>query len=114
MLLNLTGTPTLEPAVPLSPDPAPIREFDVGAEYPHDPRALTQSLIYISGFFYESIGRQPQLPVLHYPAVTAVNASASAPARASVKQRSSSATLHACATQPPGRCGASPSKTSGI
>ena len=56
MLLHLTGTPTLEPAVPLSPDPAPIRKYDVVAEYPHDPQALTQGLIYTDGFFYESIG----------------------------------------------------------
>jgi glutaminyl-peptide cyclotransferase len=56
MLLNLTGTPTLEPAVPLSSDPAPIRKYDVLAEYPHDPQALTQGLVYTSGFFYESIG----------------------------------------------------------
>src|ERR1043166_5496620 len=60
MLVNLTGTPTLEPAVPLSPDPAPIRNYDVVAEYPHDPRALTQGLVYTSGFFYESIGLQGQ------------------------------------------------------
>jgi len=60
VLLNLTGTPTLEPAVPLSPDPAPIRKYDVVAEYPHDPRALTQGLIYSGGFFYESIGLQGQ------------------------------------------------------
>src|ERR687890_1645703 len=56
MLLNLTGTPTLEPAVPLSPNPPPIRKYDVVAEYPHDPEALTQGLIYTGGFFYESIG----------------------------------------------------------
>src|SRR6476646_9276040 len=60
MLLNLTGTPTLEPAVPLSPDPAPIRKYDVVAEYPHDPQALTQGLIYAGGFFYESIGLEGQ------------------------------------------------------
>src|SRR6478672_7098246 len=60
VLLNLTGTPTLEPAIPLSPNPAPIRKYDVVAEYPHDPEALTQGLIYASGFFYESIGRQGQ------------------------------------------------------
>src|SRR3982750_4209639 len=58
MLLNLTGTPTLEPALPLSPDPAPIRKYDVVAEYPHDPEALTQGLIYTGGFLYESIGGQ--------------------------------------------------------
>ena len=60
MLLNLTGTPTLEPAVPLSPDPAPIRKYDVVAEYPHDPQALTQGLIYTGGFLYESIELQGQ------------------------------------------------------
>src|SRR5690242_19542719 len=56
LLLNLTGTPTLEPAVPLSPEPAPIRKYDVVAEYPHDPQALTQGLIYAGGFLYESTG----------------------------------------------------------
>lgn len=60
MLVNLTGRPTLIPAVPLSPDPAPIREFDVIAEYPHDPRALTQGLVYTGGFLYESIELQGQ------------------------------------------------------
>ena len=60
LLLDLTGTPTLEPAVPLSPDPAPIRKYDVVAEYPHDPQALTQGLIYTGGFLYESTGRQGQ------------------------------------------------------
>src|SRR5690349_19709246 len=60
MLLNLTSTPTLEPAVPLSPDPAPIRKYDVIAEYPHDPQALTQGLVYTGGFLYESIGGQGQ------------------------------------------------------
>ena len=60
MLLNLTGTPTLEPAVPLSPDPAPILKYDVVAEYPHDPQALTQGLVYTGGFLYESIGLQGQ------------------------------------------------------
>src|SRR5690349_17746052 len=60
MLLKRTGTPTLEPEVPLSPDPAPIRKYDVVAEYPHDPQALTQGLIYTGGFLYESIGGQGQ------------------------------------------------------
>jgi glutamine cyclotransferase len=59
-LLNITGTRTLEPAVPLSPEPAPIRKYDVVAEYPHDPQALTQGLIYAGGFLYESTGRQGQ------------------------------------------------------
>ena len=58
MFVNLTGTPTLKPAVPLSPNAAPIREFDVVGGYPHDPRALTQGLVYTGGFLYESIGLQ--------------------------------------------------------
>ena len=60
MLLNLTGTPTLQPAAPLSPDPAPIRKYDIVAEYPHDPEALTQGLIYAGGFLYESIEHEGQ------------------------------------------------------
>jgi glutaminyl-peptide cyclotransferase len=60
LLLDLTGTPTLKPAVPLSPEPAPVRKFEVVAEYPHDPQALTQGLIYTGGFLYESTGRQDQ------------------------------------------------------
>jgi glutamine cyclotransferase len=58
VLATLTATPTLKPAVPLLPDPAPIRQYDVVAEYPHDPQALTQGLIYKDGFLYESIGGQ--------------------------------------------------------
>jgi glutaminyl-peptide cyclotransferase len=60
LLLDLTSTPTLKPAGPLSSEPAPIRKFEVVAEYPHDPQALTQGLIYTGGFLYESTGRQGQ------------------------------------------------------
>jgi glutaminyl-peptide cyclotransferase len=60
LLLHFTGTPTRKPAVPLSTEPAPIRKFDVIAEYPHDPQALTQGLIYTDGFLYESTGLQGQ------------------------------------------------------
>lgn len=60
MLLNLTGTPTMKSARPLSLEPAPIRKYEVVAEYPHDPQALTQGLIYLGGFLYESTGRQGQ------------------------------------------------------
>jgi glutamine cyclotransferase len=60
LFLELTNTPTLKPAVPLSLDPAPIRRFEVVAEHPHDPQALTQGLIYTGGFLYESTGRQGQ------------------------------------------------------
>jgi glutaminyl-peptide cyclotransferase len=58
--LQLTGTPTRTPAVPLSLEPAPLRHIDVVAEYPHDPHALTQGLIYVGGFLYESTGRRRQ------------------------------------------------------
>src|SRR5215468_12686987 len=60
VLLDLTGTPTLKPAVPLSSEPAPVRKFEVVAEYLHDPQVLTQGLIYTGGFLYESTGRQGQ------------------------------------------------------
>src|SRR5262245_7850802 len=60
LLLDLTSTPTLKPAVPLSSEPAPVRKFEVVAEYPHDPQEQTQGLIYSGGFLYESTGRQGQ------------------------------------------------------
>src|SRR5262249_33919467 len=60
LLLDLTSAPTLTPAVPLSQEPAPVRTFEVVAEDPHDPQALTQGLIYTGGFLYESTGRQAQ------------------------------------------------------
>src|SRR5690349_12516899 len=63
LVVNATGRRTLQPAVPLSPDPAPIREFDVVAEDPHDPQALTQGLVYTGGFLFESIGLQGQSSV---------------------------------------------------
>jgi glutamine cyclotransferase len=63
LLLDLTDTPTLKPAVPLSTEPAPVRKFEVVAEYPHDPQALTQGLIYTGGFLYESTGRQGQASI---------------------------------------------------
>ena len=59
-LLYLTGTPTREPTVPVTVEPAPIRKYDIVTEYPHDPNALTQGLIYAGGFLYESTGRQGQ------------------------------------------------------
>jgi glutaminyl-peptide cyclotransferase len=58
LLLRLTGTPTREPPVPVMPYPAPLRKFDIVAEYPHDPNALTQGLVYAGGFLYESTGRE--------------------------------------------------------
>ena len=60
LLLDLTGTRTRVPAVTGPPEPARIRKFDVVAEYPHDPTAFTQGLIYAGGFLYESTGREGQ------------------------------------------------------
>jgi glutaminyl-peptide cyclotransferase len=60
LILNLTGTPTREPPAPVIPKAAPLRKFDIVAEYPHDPNALTQGLIYAGGFLYESTGREGQ------------------------------------------------------
>jgi glutamine cyclotransferase len=60
LLLNLTRTPTREPPALVIPKPAPLRKFDIVAEYPHDPNALTQGLIYAGGFLYESTGREGQ------------------------------------------------------
>jgi glutaminyl-peptide cyclotransferase len=59
-LLKWTETPTREPTVPVIPKPAPLRQFDIVADYPHDPNALTQGLIYARGFLYESTGREGQ------------------------------------------------------
>ena len=60
LLLNLTETSTRKPPAPVIPKPAPLPKFDIVAEYPHDPNALTQGLIYADGFLYESTGREGQ------------------------------------------------------
>jgi len=60
LLLNFTRIPTREPPAPVIPKPAPLRKFDIVAEYPHDADALTQGLIYAGGFLYESTGREGQ------------------------------------------------------
>ncbi len=63
ILLNLTRTPTQKPSVPLSPDPAPMRKYEVVAKYPHDPRTLTQGLTYANGSFYESVDVEGQASI---------------------------------------------------
>jgi len=60
LLLSLTQTPTRTPTAPVIPKSAPLRKFDIVAEYPHDPNALTQGLIYVGGSLYESTGREGQ------------------------------------------------------
>jgi glutaminyl-peptide cyclotransferase len=34
----------------------PVHEYRIVREYPHDPEAFTQGLIYWNGFLYESTG----------------------------------------------------------
>jgi glutaminyl-peptide cyclotransferase len=47
-----------EPAQPVAPQPAPpIHEYEVVREYPHDPEAFTQGLIFRDGFLFESTGQ---------------------------------------------------------
>jgi glutaminyl-peptide cyclotransferase len=60
LLVRLTTVPIRKPPTPVIPKPAPVRQFDVVAEYPHDPNAWTQGLIYAGGFLYESTGREGQ------------------------------------------------------
>lgn len=59
-LLEETALPTRRPPVPVIPKTAPVLPFDIVGEYPHDPNALTQGLIYAEGFLYESTGRAGQ------------------------------------------------------
>src|SRR6188474_2141801 len=40
---------------PASPEPT-IHGYEIVREYPHDPEAFTQGLIYRDGFLYESTG----------------------------------------------------------
>src|SRR6185295_16309916 len=60
LFLNWTAIPTRRPPTPVIPKPAPLRKLDVVAEYPHDPNALTQGLVYVGGCLYESTGREGQ------------------------------------------------------
>jgi glutamine cyclotransferase len=43
-------------AAPLSPADAPVYGYRVVREYPHDPSAFTQGLVYADGHLYESTG----------------------------------------------------------
>jgi len=58
LLVRLTTMPIRKPPTPVIPKLAPLRKFDIVAEYAHDPNALTQGLIYAGGFLYESTGRR--------------------------------------------------------
>lgn len=43
--------------IPETQPVAPVYGYEVVREYPHDPDAFTQGLIYLDGFLYESTGR---------------------------------------------------------
>lgn len=47
----LVGPPSLEARG------TPVWDYEVVAQYPHDPKAYTQGLLYDDGFLYESTGR---------------------------------------------------------
>jgi glutamine cyclotransferase len=55
--MNATRTirPPQDPAAP-APRAAPVYGYDVVHEYPHDPGAFTQGLLYRDGFLLESTG----------------------------------------------------------
>jgi glutaminyl-peptide cyclotransferase len=47
-----------EPSVPVQAQPAPpVYGYEVVREYPHDPEAFTQGLIFRDGFLFESTGQ---------------------------------------------------------
>ncbi|MCA1852559.1 MAG: glutaminyl-peptide cyclotransferase, partial [Beggiatoa sp.] len=46
----------LATAAPLSPADTPVYGYRVVREYPHDPSAFTQGLVYADGHLYESTG----------------------------------------------------------
>jgi glutamine cyclotransferase len=57
LLLQGCGAPAREPvAVQAAPEPV-VHGYEVVREYPHDPEAFTQGLIFRDGFLYESTGQ---------------------------------------------------------
>ncbi len=60
-----TPTPPVSPLQSILPTPEPVSEipvygYQVIEEYPHDPRAYTQGLVYVDGTLYEGTGRRGQ------------------------------------------------------
>ncbi|MBN1658869.1 MAG: glutaminyl-peptide cyclotransferase [Anaerolineae bacterium] len=56
-----TATPASTPSPPAAPSPdaqetTPVYSYRVVNEYPHDPEAFTQGLVYEEGLFYEGTG----------------------------------------------------------
>ncbi|HEY6361770.1 MAG TPA: glutaminyl-peptide cyclotransferase [Vicinamibacterales bacterium] len=58
ILLQACGAPEREPiaAVQAAPEPV-VHGYEIVREYPHDPEAFTQGLIFRDGFLYESTGQ---------------------------------------------------------
>lgn len=55
--LTLAGEVCVQDAPPPSPTPAPERfTYEVVREYPHDPAAFTQGLVFQDGYLYEGTG----------------------------------------------------------
>ena len=63
----VAGVPLSATAIcgcPLPEDPPPVTRYtcNVVQEYPHDPAAFTQGLLYYEGVFYESTGLNGRSP----------------------------------------------------
>jgi glutamine cyclotransferase len=57
-VLVLQACSASEPSQPAPPMPVPpVYGYEVVREYPHDPEAFTQGLIFRDGFLYESTGQ---------------------------------------------------------
>lgn len=56
LMLLLTTMPEPPPAVAMSGDVARVVGYEIVREFPHDPNAYTQGLLYRDGFLYESTG----------------------------------------------------------
>ncbi len=59
LFLCCLGAATVSTVAALAPElvpEAPVRAFEVVAEYPHDPAAYTQGLILVDGQLYEGTG----------------------------------------------------------
>jgi glutamine cyclotransferase len=62
MVLTSFGLVRTVPGVAGSPvaTPAPVYDYRVIEEFPHDPNAFTQGLVYLEGVLYEGTGRHGQ------------------------------------------------------
>ena len=57
-VLQACGAPEQQPNPAVPPTPAPaVHGYEIVREFPHDPEAFTQGLIFRDGFLYESTGQ---------------------------------------------------------